>query len=67
VRPVFARMTSDHFRWTRAGVVYKARDVRLVLFVAIKVVRADAIADSERRRRLVQEAKAMSTISWWRA
>jgi len=40
------------------GVVYKARDTHLDRPVAIKVLRAEAVADPERRRRFVQEAKA---------
>ncbi len=45
------------------GVVYKARDTRLDRFVAIKVLRAEAIADAERKRRFVQEAKAASALN----
>ena len=45
------------------GVVYKARDTRLERFVAIKVLRADATADPERKRRFVQEAKAASALN----
>jgi serine/threonine protein kinase len=45
------------------GVVYKARDTQLDRFVAIKVLRADATIDLERRRRFVQEAKAASALN----
>ncbi len=45
------------------GVVYKARDTRLDRFVAIKVLRAEAISDAERKRRFVQEAKAASALN----
>jgi serine/threonine protein kinase len=44
------------------GVVYKARDTHLDRFVAIKVLPPDRIADPERRRRFVQEAKAASAL-----
>ena len=45
------------------GVVYKARDTHLDRFVAIKVLRPDKIADAERKRRFVQEAKAASALN----
>jgi serine/threonine protein kinase len=45
------------------GVVYKARDTRLERFVAIKFLSSDQVADSERRARFVQEAKAASALS----
>jgi serine/threonine protein kinase len=45
------------------GVVYKARDTRLDRFVAIKVLPRDAVADPERKRRFVQEAKAASALN----
>src|SRR6185436_19424015 len=38
------------------GVVYKARDERLNRFVAIKVLPADQVSDSERKLRFIQEA-----------
>ena len=44
------------------GVVYKARDTHLDRFVAIKVLPPDRVADPERRRRFVQEAKAASAL-----
>jgi Tol biopolymer transport system component/predicted Ser/Thr protein kinase len=44
------------------GVVYKARDTHLDRFVAIKVLPAEKVADPERRRRFVQEAKAASAL-----
>ena len=40
------------------GVVYKARDTHLDRFVAIKVLPPERVADAERKRRFVQEAKA---------
>ena len=45
------------------GVVYRARDVRLDRPVALKVLRADLTADSDRRRRFLQEAKAASAVT----
>jgi Tol biopolymer transport system component/tRNA A-37 threonylcarbamoyl transferase component Bud32 len=45
------------------GVVYKARDTHLDRFVAIKVLPADRVADEDRRRRFVQEAKAASALN----
>ena len=43
------------------GVVYKARDIHLDRFVAIKVLPAEKVADPERKQRFVQEAKAASS------
>jgi serine/threonine protein kinase/tetratricopeptide (TPR) repeat protein len=45
------------------GVVYKARDTHLDRFVAIKVLPPEAVADPERKRRFVQEAKAASALN----
>src|SRR5438874_11839635 len=45
------------------GVVYRAFDTHLDRAVAIKVLRGDAAADPERRRRFVQEAKAASALN----
>ncbi|MBI1791298.1 MAG: serine/threonine-protein kinase [Acidobacteria bacterium] len=45
------------------GVVYKARDTHLDRFVAIKVLPAARVADPERKRRFVQEAKAASALN----
>jgi len=45
------------------GVVYKAQDTRLDRFVAIKVLPPDKVADVERKRRFVQEAKSASALN----
>jgi serine/threonine protein kinase len=45
------------------GVVYRARDTRLDRTVAIKILQPDFVADSERKRRFVQEAKAASALN----
>jgi len=45
------------------GVVYSARDAHLDRRVAIKVLPAQAVANPERKRRFVQEAKAASALS----
>ncbi|MGO9240584.1 MAG: protein kinase domain-containing protein [Bryobacteraceae bacterium] len=45
------------------GVVWKARDVRLNRFVALKVLPAAMVIDPERNRRFVLEAKAASALN----
>jgi serine/threonine protein kinase/Tol biopolymer transport system component len=45
------------------GVVYKARDTHLDRLVAVKVLPPDKVADPERKRRFVQEAKAASALN----
>jgi eukaryotic-like serine/threonine-protein kinase len=45
------------------GVVYRAFDTHLDRAVAIKVLRADAIANSDRKRRFLQEAKSASALN----
>ena len=45
------------------GVVYKARDNHLDRLVAIKVLLAERLADPDRKRRFVQEAKAASALN----
>lgn len=44
------------------GAVYKAHDTHLDRPVAIKVLPSDKVADSERKQRFVQEAKAASAL-----
>src|SRR5215831_11255890 len=45
------------------GVVYKARDTHLERPVAIKVLAAEAVANPERKRRFVVEARAASALN----
>ena len=45
------------------GVVYRAHDTRLGRTVAIKVIRAEALGDPERKRRFVQEARTASALN----
>ena len=45
------------------GVVYKGHDARLKRFVAIKVLLADQVRDSERKLRFIQEARAASALN----
>ncbi|MCX6604101.1 MAG: protein kinase [Acidobacteria bacterium] len=45
------------------GVVYKARDLKLDRFVAIKVLPVDKTADATRKQRFLQEARAASALN----
>jgi Tol biopolymer transport system component/predicted Ser/Thr protein kinase len=45
------------------GVVYKVRDSHLDRFVALKILPAEKVADPDRKRRFVQEAKAASSLN----
>ena len=45
------------------GVVYKARDNRLERFVAIKALPPEMVANPDRKRRFVQEAKSASSLN----
>src|SRR5262249_31350708 len=45
------------------GAVWKARDIRLDRFVALKTLPVERLAGEDRRRRFVQEAKAASALN----
>ena len=45
------------------GEVYRARDTRLGRDVAIKILARDQVADPERKRRFLQEARAVSALN----
>ncbi len=45
------------------GVVYKVRDTHLDRFVALKILPAEKVADPDRKRRFIQEAKAASALN----
>ncbi|HEV3206733.1 MAG TPA: protein kinase [Terriglobales bacterium] len=45
------------------GVVHKAFDTHLDRVVAVKVLPAEKVADTDRKRRFVQEAKAASALN----
>ncbi len=45
------------------GLVYRGRDLLLDRHVALKVLPADKIANADRRRRFIQEAKAASALN----
>jgi serine/threonine protein kinase len=45
------------------GEVYKARDLHLDRFVGLKILPAEKVADPDRKRRFVQEAKAASALN----
>jgi serine/threonine protein kinase len=45
------------------GKVYRARDTHLDRSVAIKVLHSEAVADLDRKRRFVQEAKSASALN----
>jgi len=45
------------------GVVYKAHDTHLDRPVAVKVLPPEAVANPERKRRFIQEAKAASALN----
>jgi serine/threonine protein kinase len=45
------------------GLVYKARDTRLGRLAALKVLKAEAVSNPERKRRFIQEARAASALN----
>ncbi len=45
------------------GEVYKARDTKLNRFVAIKVLKAEHLAQASRKQRFIQEAQAASALN----
>ncbi len=68
-QPNYAGRSLLHYRITERigeggmGVVYRARDTHLDRTVAIKVLPGAVVADPERKRRFVQEAKAASALN----
>lgn len=45
------------------GTVYRARDPRLLREVALKLLRADVVADRDREARFLQEARSVSALN----
>jgi eukaryotic-like serine/threonine-protein kinase len=69
LQPDYVGRSLLHYRITEKigeggmGLVYKARDTHLDRTVAIKVLPEEAVADPERKRRFIQEAKAASALN----
>ncbi len=67
--PDYVGQSLLHYRITEKigeggmGIVYKARDAHLDRTVAIKVLPAEEMADPERKRRFIQEARAASALN----
>src|SRR5688572_19632165 len=61
--------TLDHYRIELKlgeggmGVVYKARDTHLDRSVGIKILPPDKVADPERKKRFIQEARTASALN----
>jgi len=62
-RPISHYQILDKLGEGGMGVVWKARDSRLNRLVAIKTLRADKMADADRKRRFIQEAQAASALN----
>jgi serine/threonine protein kinase len=67
--PVLVGRTLQHYHIVEKigeggmGVVYRARDERLKRDVAIKVLPPELVTDPERKKRFIQEARAVSALS----
>jgi len=61
--------TISHYKITEelggggVGIVYKAQDLKLDRFVALKFLRSNLSSDEEERKRFINEAKAISVLN----